>query len=323
MAKKSRQEQALDSVIENLGLEETENGANIDQIQVDSSTTLETTDQTANVIPEKTAPKAEHNWEKREADAKEAQRSLSRERNKLDGVKQEVDEKLSLLEQRKQEVQELLERLEATKSSTKTVVEDDQGGDDDEKAFSAEYPDLDRIINKKINKNVSKVVKSEVEPVKQRLNDEDKKRETRKKTTEEALETARRQEILTGILESHEDATTVANDDAFIEWIADKPPFWRDIMLNTFNYSAQDCIFVLDQYKSFVNGGKPKVRKPSPGDQGTRIKSGGLPDERVESDTYTDAEISDLPQLINRIARTNNPKLKAQMEAKLERTLQL
>lgn len=261
-----------------------------------------------------------HNWEKREQDAKAAQRLLSEERSKLALEKRALEESREKAQKDREELEALLREIRAAREETpqpkpqSQVNEPEDEDDADIKQFVDEYPDLAKVVEKLSKRSAKRVAKPLLE--KQAELDELRRqvRESQTKSEEDTLREKQERLFMT-ILEEHPDAFDLVNTPDFKQWISKQPPVFSDIIDNTTNYTADDAIGILNLYRSH----KPLPARPSEGDMGVAVRKTTPPvNVGNDNDIFTDLEMENLSLVANNY---RTPEQRRKFDEKLARTL--
>lgn len=185
-------------------------------------------------------PQSQHNWEKREADARQAQRELSMERNAI------LEERMLLAREKAeamatiQALQEQRTALEARASNIPAVTQQILTPE-----FRSEYPDIAAAIEQSHAAN-----QAEIERI---------KLEHRRDQDEKALEseTNRRKLFLDEVRRVHRDYDAIIASDVFKQWVQAQNRSTKLVLEETFNlslgYEPGDLSDVLTRFKKALN----------------------------------------------------------------------
>lgn len=188
-----------------------------------------------------------HDWDKRKADAQEAQRQLSKRERALDEKERQIDQKLAELTAKMSD----FERLVATKESPTSKQPEP------ESEFDRDYPELASEVSRKAEAKAREILREERER-------EAKERSEREQ--EEAKKKSKADLILQEVFEARPDAAEVAQSKEFNEWLDTLPARvgtkYRDYIERTTLYSAQDALDVLDLFDAYKKSSKPS--RPTP-----------------------------------------------------------
>ncbi len=193
----------------------------------------------------------EHDWAKREADAKEAQRKLSVERNKLDQTIRDMEARAKAQEEQQKRINDMLAQIDAKLAAptpTPAFEMPKFEPDEDIAALERDLPEVSKLTDAKTKQLLTPLLQK-LEAMEKKERDRDvlaaKAEEDRK-----LAEGQRQAEALMGeIQKEHPDAFEVASSADFQEWLDKQPPSWKDIVVNTYKYTAKDASYVLGEYK--------------------------------------------------------------------------
>ncbi len=234
-------------------------------------------------------PQPQHNWDKREADAREAQRQLSLERNAL------IEERTQLARERAeamatiQALQEQRAALEARASIVPSVPEQILTPE-----FRAEYPDIAAAIEQSHIANQAEIARI--------------RQEHQKEQDERAYESERnrRELFLNEVRRVHRDYDAIIASDVFKQWVQAQNRSTKLVLEETFNlslgYEPSDLSDVITRFKKALN--PTHITPPVPPslnavDPGARGADNGIEPSGKDDFVFSLAEMRD-PSLIDR-----------------------
>lgn len=250
--------------------------------------------------PPPSKPKGEHDWEKRERDAKEAQRKLSIERTKLSETIRQIEEREKAQQEQAKRVEELLKQLDA-KLATPAPEPPKPQFEMPKFELPEDLADIERDLPE-VSKLSKAVVHKMLTPALEKLEALEKReaeREAalRKAEEEKALfiERQKAAELMEEIQKAHPDAFEVASSADFQAWLEEQPPAWKDIVVNTYKYTAKDAVRVLGEYKRETS---PAPATPPPAPRGPEARP-RIRSSASEVKTGSNSDVYTMEQLRN------------------------
>ncbi len=208
---------------------------------------------------ERRTEEQEHDWQKREADAKAEQRRLSKQQKRLNSLEESLKGRLAELDLQTAAFAELMSKFDGSK-----VVPVDLEAVPEVSEYRKNYPGL------------IKVLEAYTAPVASLMGRVDAMEQYFKDSMEGTLKT-RASTVIGGVEQVYPDAKQIVATPEFVNWIKAQPQAIRQQMVSIIDHTAQhsveDALWVLDQYHASkgaprpqANGNAPANRRRTPGD---------------------------------------------------------
>jgi hypothetical protein len=281
---------------------------------------------TANLVPpiqEPPAPKVdtppapnpqEHDWKKREEDAKEAQRGLSRFELQLKRREDELNARFASLDAKEKELNEKLSKLTTPAAPSKEALQ----------ALLDEYPALAEGMKALIHESL------ESDPRLARVSKQDERLDRFAEFTEETTRAQRLAEVTQAVLAIEPDAVQIARDPIFREWTESLPVRVRDdyekaVYTHSADYEPEYIAHIIRSYKAtkgvtaaVAAPTQPAVPQPPRAPQVPPALAGGRQNAQETLTPLSDEERSSIGRLMRESA--HDPAARKRLMARMELT---